>query len=259
MASNPRPITGIDVSHWQGDIDWKRVALSGERFAFVKVSEGVGHTDSRWEDNVLGAHNAGLQVGVYHFARPSGRGRDLRMDARAEADFFAGSIVRHSHMLRLGYVLDLEKSGGLRPEEVVQWADVFCDRLQAYTYRRPIVYVGPNFWRWSMARSLRLADLPLWLVRHKGSPRDVPDEGHTPTRAIPGWRTMLWQWTNKGNVPGVEVHCDRNVWMGTGLEWARFLREQSKLDADAEERPCWLPNPAGPITVIGNWLLNAWR
>jgi GH25 family lysozyme M1 (1,4-beta-N-acetylmuramidase) len=63
-------ISGIDVSHFQGTINWSSVAAAGKQFAFAKATEGVTYVDPTVGTNTAGARAAGLLVGVYHFAHP---------------------------------------------------------------------------------------------------------------------------------------------------------------------------------------------
>jgi lysozyme len=63
-------LPGIDVSHWQGQIDWKKVKASGVDFVYVKATEGGGYVDSWYERHIAGAIAAGLTCGSYHFFQP---------------------------------------------------------------------------------------------------------------------------------------------------------------------------------------------
>ncbi len=104
------PVTeGIDISHWQGTIDWNGVAGAGKRFAYMKASEGTSYRDPTYPTNRDQAKALGLYVGAYHFAQP---GRTPG-DAVAEADFFlAVSQLAAGDLLP---ALDLEVTGGLGP------------------------------------------------------------------------------------------------------------------------------------------------
>ena len=75
---------GIDISHWQGTIDWAQVAAAGKRFAFMKASEDIDFVDTTYPANRAAANANGIVIGAYHFAQP-----DLTPgDAQAEADHF---------------------------------------------------------------------------------------------------------------------------------------------------------------------------
>jgi len=95
MTSNDR-VFGIDVSHWQGEINWNSVHNSGKSFAFVKATEGNGFTDPKFITNMNGASANGMLVGAYHFARP-----DLGNSATDEANYFvdiAGDYISQGYL-----------------------------------------------------------------------------------------------------------------------------------------------------------------
>src|SRR5205085_3829049 len=100
-------LQGIDVSNWQGSINWTKVAADGKRFAFLKACEGRTYVDPMYAQNRQGALAAGVVVGAYHFALPD----SSKGDAIAEADHFAAVAgVRAGDVIP---VLDLERVGGL--------------------------------------------------------------------------------------------------------------------------------------------------
>jgi lysozyme len=78
-------IPGIDVSKWQGEIDWSKVANSGVRFAYIKATEGTGYTDPCFAVNWQSAKSAGVLRGAYHFFHP-------RLDARSQAKTFYATL-----------------------------------------------------------------------------------------------------------------------------------------------------------------------
>ncbi len=110
---------GIDISHWQGAINWTKVAAAGKRFAFMKASESTDFVDNTYATNRQQARAAGLYVGAYHFAQPStGAG-----DAIAEADHFIDTASPASGDLIP--VLDLERSGSLSQAALTTWVQAF--------------------------------------------------------------------------------------------------------------------------------------
>jgi len=94
LSSSPPPppaatLEGIDVSHYQGAIDWPSVAAAGKRFAIMKVTEGQTYVDPGYASNHAGARAAALPVSAYHFARPSSAPKD----AVLQADWYAESAA----------------------------------------------------------------------------------------------------------------------------------------------------------------------
>ncbi len=193
---------GIDVSHHQGVIDWPKVARAGVSFAYCKATEGVDYVDPRYYHNIVRASDAGIAVGAYHFARVGATGVDLSTDARAEASDFAACIERAPYVYDRPPVLDIEwdkRAKHIEPYQVVGWCVTFLREVQAITGRTCMVYTGPNFWRYRMARSTALFSWPLWLASYKRRPKEIP-----------GWHTTMWQHTGKGEIAGVGGHVDRN-------------------------------------------------
>lgn len=208
-----RRTPGIDVSKHQGTIDWREVAGDGIRFAYIKASEGVGYRDPKFDANILGAQEAGIRVGAYHFARVS-RGDTIDEDAVAEAGWFhevAGDVDG------LPAALDVEwdkKADGISPRDVVRWCRTFVVEWLQRTGEHPVIYTGYNFWRWKLARTTDLSNCPLWLVNYTTS-----DE---PKRSIPGWPTRFWQHSCTGRVSGIAGSVDLDWFFGTEEELAEL-------------------------------------
>ena len=90
-AGDEAPLAGIDVSHFQGEVDWGAVAAAGVRFAFIKATEGLDDVDPRFAQNWQGSRAAGLLRGAYHFLHPN-------LDARQQAAHFL--VGRHARRRR---------------------------------------------------------------------------------------------------------------------------------------------------------------
>jgi len=148
-ASSPTRLEGIDVSHWQGTIDWGKVRGAGKKFAFIKASEHTSFVDDKYQSNRANAKAAGLKVGAYHFARPNVG----TTDAYAEADHFIETADWTSGELRP--VLDLEDTGGLSSSALQTWVKAFVQRIYERTGVRAIIYVSPSFWSRRRSRRAR--------------------------------------------------------------------------------------------------------
>jgi GH25 family lysozyme M1 (1,4-beta-N-acetylmuramidase) len=196
-AVAPVPL-GVDVSHWQGPINWTQVAASGQKFAVMKAIEATGRSsvavDPTLSTNLAGAHAAGLVVGAYAFARP-------QYPAVMQADAFASAIGRLPDG-SLPPVLDLEVNGGLSVTALITWTHAFLSELEAKVGVPPMIYSGPSFWSSSMGGNTGFTRYPLW-------------EAHYTTAAAPyamgGWPTYtMWQYTSTGSVPGISGNVDRD-------------------------------------------------
>ena len=202
------PITeGIDVSHWQGTIDWTSVAASGKRFAYMKASEGTDLVDTTYAGHRAQAKALGMYVGAYHFARPD----RTPGDSIAEADYFlAMSQLVAGDLLP---VLDLEVTGGLAPTELQEWVKGYMGRIYERTGVRGVIYTSPSFWRNSMADTNWFAAYghrTLWVAHWTTGPAPSVPGGNW---AGTGW--TFWQYTSSGTVPGISGRVDLNRFNGT--------------------------------------------
>jgi GH25 family lysozyme M1 (1,4-beta-N-acetylmuramidase) len=197
----PSPYTeGIDISHWQGVIDWTKVAAAGKRFAFMKASESTDFVDATYVTNRAQARAAGLFVGAYHFAQPTtGAG-----DAVAEADHFVDTAQPASG--DLVPVLDLERSGSLSQVALTAWVQSFLDRVYQRVGVRAAIYVSPSFWRnylgdtsWFAANGYDI----LWVAHWTTGIAPIVPGGNW---AGDGW--TFWQYTSDGVVPGISGRVD---------------------------------------------------
>jgi lysozyme len=132
---------GIDVSHYQGDVNWLTVASSEVQFAFAKASEGTS-SDDRFAKNWQGMQAAGLYRGAYHFGHPG-------TDPETQAVHFA-SLVGPLGFRDLPPVLDLEQADGHKAQDVLAWARTFLSKAEQLFGRKLIVYTGA-FWRDTLA------------------------------------------------------------------------------------------------------------
>ena len=205
----PKRLEGIDVSHWQGTIDWGKVRGAGKKFAFIKASEHTSFVDDKYQTNRANAKAAGLKVGAYHFARPNVG----TTDAYAEADHFIETADWSSGELRP--VLDLEDTGGLSSSALQTWVKAFVQRIYERTGVRAIIYVSPSFWSGKMGNSRWFADNGydvLWIAHWTtaGSP-SVPAENWG------GDSWTFWQYTSDGSVAGIGGRVDLDRFNGSDL------------------------------------------
>jgi lysozyme len=180
-------IKGIDVSHHNGTIDWKKVAAEGVKFAFIKASEGFTFVDSKFRTNVEGANAAGIKTGAYHYAKFS-----TVSEALAEAKHF----IRVVSAVNLTYpmVLDLEEDKKKAGKKVLTEAAVaFLNTVKA-SGRTVLLYSGKLFLESSLDES-KLKDVPLWVARYN---------------TTLGRSADIWQYSDKGIVSGILGHVDLN-------------------------------------------------
>ncbi len=200
-------VHGLDVSRWQGQVDWRQARAAGISFVFIKATEGGDVADSMFQSHSQAAQSAGVPWGAYHyfyFCRP----------ASEQARWFIRNVPRGAD---LPHVLDMEwtphsKTCTLRPDAKTVRAEAqrFLDILERHYGRRPIVYTTVDFY--ADTGIGRLPKTEFWLRSVAGHPRNVYP------RAV--WR--FWQYTGTGLVPGVQGRVDINVFNGSPDAWARW-------------------------------------
>lgn len=192
---------GVDVSHYQGTIDWAKVAAAGKSFAFVKATEGVALVDPRCDVNIKGADESGLLVGAYHFLRP-------RLDAAEQAK----RLVDAAGHCTLPFALDVETYDGTSPAELRDVVAAFLASLAAPC----VVYTAPNF----VAAGAIPDGVDLWIA-HWGV--EAP--------GVAGWR--FWQYSQTGTVPGVAGRVDLDRFAGS----VEALQEYASPSPDTPRVP----------------------
>jgi lysozyme len=220
---------GIDVSHYQKNVNWAALARSDVKFAFAKATEGNAAVDDSFETNWRGMREAGLFRGAYHFGRPG-------TDPEAQATLFA-SVVGPLGFRDLPPVLDLEVSDGHPGDAVRDWARTFVTRAEALFGRKLIIYTGA-FWRDKLGDSADpfFADRALWLAGYVLESKLVIPK--------PWSRWSFWQYSEgtynrPADVPGV-APCDQDWFEGGTAELDALCRSASP----APEQPPAAPGDA---------------
>jgi GH25 family lysozyme M1 (1,4-beta-N-acetylmuramidase) len=202
--------SGVDVSHYQGLVNWTQVAAKSYRFTFQKATEGTTFVDATYPVNRAGAEGMGLRFGAYHFARPAGTGpASIASSAIAQADHFV--TIAQPQPGELPPVLDLEVTGGLGSTLLAQWAQAWLDEVKARTGVSGFVYASPNFWKDHLGNtsSFALGGYRLWVAHWtKGGSPSVPAGNWGGL----GW--TFWQWTDCASVPGVLKCVDGDRYAG---------------------------------------------
>lgn len=194
-------VQGMDVSYYQGEIDWKAVADSGIEFAMIRVgyrgySKGTLRVDPSFEANIEGALDAGLKVGVYFFSQAT-----TILEAEEEADFVLETI--RTYPIHYPVVYDWEfitneeaRTDDMDGETLTQCAKAFCDLISSAGYS-PMVYLNQDM-GYLFYQLDQLGDIPIWLAEYDVKPDFYYD-------------FALWQYTHTGSVPGIEGNVDLNL------------------------------------------------
>jgi len=190
-------VPGVDVSKWQGSINWPAVAGDGQKFAFIRVSDGLGYIHAYYETNWQHAQDAGLIVGAYQYFRP---GRDATEQANILLDRM-GPLQADD----LPPVLDVETMDGYSSTHVRTRIREWIERVESVTGLRPIIYTGYYFWRDEVGASAEWNDHPLWLAQYGRTCPTIPDQ----------WSSWaFWQTSETGRVSGVSGGVDTNLFNG---------------------------------------------
>ena len=221
-ASAGTKAIGIDVSRFQGAIDWPSVAGGGVRFAFVQASRGSGAdctvkpaqcgADPYFAANRAAAETAGIRVGAYHRAFASGGTvTDARADAAAESDIFLAA-VGSLQSGELVPVIDVETPfTGMTSTTLRTWIRVFVKRAFKRLGRKPMIYTNASSWSATgNTTEFAKAKYPLWVAEYGVSRPTVPASNWA------GRGYSVWQYTSSGSVPGISGNVDMDR-LGKGL------------------------------------------
>lgn len=187
---------GVDVSSWQGSINWASVASSGISFAYIRAGEGTGSPDSNFQVNWNRALAAGVTPGAYLFFHPS-------EDPNAQAQL----LIRQLESVPFGRgdlipAIDVETTDNQSQATVVTALQTLVHGVQAAIGALPAIYASPSWWDDYVNSSAFTAD-PLWLACwcSGGNP---PGPAHN----WGGFGWQAWQYTDAGSVPGVAGPVD---------------------------------------------------
>jgi len=200
---------GIDVSYYQETIDWPRVRRSGILFAFVRVSDGTGVSDTQFHINWAGARQAGVLRGVYQHFRPD-------EDVIAQADMLIEAVRVDPG--ELPPVIDVEVDGGRAPRQVAERVAAWVERVRRELGVEPIIYTGPDFWREKVGGA-DMTSQALWLAHYTDDCPQVP----------PAWtRWTFWQHSDSGRVRGISGAVDLDVFAGDYAQLEDFARKSRR-------------------------------
>ena len=192
---------GIDVSYYQGTIDWEKVKASGIEFAIIRVGyRGYGQEGKLVEDkmatkNLKGALKAGLKVGVYFFSQATNT-----EEALEEADFVLKHIRGYDITMPVvfdwEYISEEARTANVDPRTLTDCYLAFCGKIEEAGYT-PMAYFN-TFQSRKMMYLTELEDYPFWLALYSD-------------RMTFPYRIEMWQYTDSGRVPGIEGNVDINL------------------------------------------------
>ena len=205
--SKKYPVVGVDVSSYQGKIDWKTLASQNISFAFIKATEGSSFIDACFETNWADASKTDLRIGAYHFF-------SFESPGETQADLFCGTVTAVDNMLPP--VIDVEYYGKYKSKEDINISDiktelrVLVDRMMAAYGMKPIIYASKEAYNTIIKEDF--SDCDLWI-------RSVYSEVNGDIH----W--TFWQYSNRHVLQGYsgeERFIDMNVFFGTVDEFTSY-------------------------------------
>lgn len=209
-------VPGIDVSYWQSGIDWPKVRATGQRFCFVKTTEGESYTDPTFEDNWTGAKGGGFLRGAYCFFHPN-------QDATKQADRFLGVLKGVNDQGELPCILDLEVTDGVAKDKIITKAKTWLDQVEQAFGRKPMIYSGVSFLETNFSEvgggpPAWTRDYALWL----GWFPTQYTAGMSPLMPRGWFKWTFWQYHDKATLNGINAAVNLDLFSGTLDELYRF-------------------------------------
>jgi lysozyme len=217
-------VAGIDVSRWQGRMDWTKVAAAGYQFAMIRASIGDDYPDPRFQENWHGAQNAGLLVSAYHVIAPR---------AAPEQQIAYFFEVLGGRRADLPLVLDVERQDKTSPEAITRCVQACLADVECRDERKPIIYTARWFWDRNVLPAPEWRSYDLWVASYTSTPI-LP-------RDWKSWR--FWQYSESGAVPGSGSRAtDLNWFAGSYEELVEYGGNAGKEEAEE-------PDPEKPWRI----------
>ena len=179
---------GIDVSHYQGNIDWEMVASDKNiKFVYIKASEGITISPKHYHLNIKEIRQAGIPVGAYHFFHPD-------ISVQRQFDNFTKQVKKEDQ--DLVPLIDVETPGKVPKKAVADSVKKFSDMLEKHYGCRPMIYTGSDFYNNYLSH--KFSKYPLFIARYSTAKPVLKD----------GAKWVLWQFTEKGKVAGIKDKVD---------------------------------------------------
>jgi len=213
---------GIDISHWQGVIDWSKVKTN---FAFMKVTESTGFLDDKFKRNQEEARKNGILCGYYHFARGG--------DYKKEADWFLQNVgeIKKGELIALDYEI-------YTLADPADWCEKWLSYVESKVGFKPMLYTYHallNKYDW---RKVSDANFGLWAARY-GRQEQEPNFDYQP--ATGSWNFYaIWQYTSKGSVSGISGNVDLNY---TSMDIDTLKKYGAKENVNGGGQPAPEPDP----------------
>jgi len=225
-------VEGIDVSSWQGTIDWTKVKASGKTFAIARISDGT-YLDKQFEANWAGIKKVGLVRGAYQFFRPG-------EDPTALANIVVAKVGKLGDN-DLPVTCDVEATDSQTAATILKKLTTWMAVVEAGTGKKPIIYTGKYFWNDNVA-STAWGKSWLWIAAYGPKCPDLPN----------GWSDWrFFQYSSTGAVSGISGNVDLDVFNGTLADLQALTRSTAAYGAK-------VTGQSHPATMKAGSTATAW-
>lgn len=204
------PVTGIDISKHNGDIDWDAIKAQEIDFIFIKATEGENYADPTYRDNLKSALDADIPVGAYHFF-------SFDKDGDKQALNFLKNCQVHE--LTLPLVIDVEEGDRFtaKPNKSVALKNLkqMIHSIEKITNQKVIIYANEHTYQKYIEENFPTNKL--WISSFNDPPRVK-------------CRWIFWQYTHKGKIEGIDHLVDINTFWGNREDWYKYLDELEEQD-----------------------------
>ncbi|MDY6205492.1 MAG: GH25 family lysozyme [Prevotella sp.] len=197
-------IHGLDMSHYQGDVFWETVGNNSKMmYVYLKATEGSSRIDPKYERNIKLAQQYGLKVGSYHFYRA------LVPQEEQLRNFTAQCLPKDQDLIPMIDVEVVPK--GMSTQDFCDSLLVFIDLVEKTYRQKPLIYTYTNFYNRHLAG--KIDRYPLMIAQYTKNEPVLAD----------GRDIVMWQYTGKGRINGVNTYVDKSRFMGKhGMREIRF-------------------------------------
>ena len=195
-------LTGVDISSYQGTVDFTAVKAAGATYLFAKATQGNTYADPDYPKNYAGARAAGLVVGAYHY---------FMTDDEPDSQFNNFTSVVTLTSGDLPPVVDIEALADNSLPNLTENLQQFLDSLEKHYGVKPIIYSGESFANEDLTG---FGSYPLWLAEYGVSQPTLPN----------GWTAWtFWQWSQSGTIAGIDGAVDMDRFYGTEADLKKLL------------------------------------
>lgn len=234
--------TGVDVSQWQGTIDWEKAKAAGVQFAMLRAGFGQNNIDPQFERNITECNRLGIPCGIYWFSYAY-----TEAMAAKEAEYALAAAEKHTLEFPIAFDYEgdsvsyaLKKGVTVTKTLVSAFARAFCEKVSAAKYS-PMIYTNPSY-----LSSYYDAGIPeeydIWLAQWPAK----PDLNSKPQLA-----GGIWQFTNSGTIDGISGSTDRDA---AYIDYPVVLREKGLNGLDGAPEPT--PEPASEAELARSWVIE---